>query len=673
LTLQLIGSRFPDQPINTTSKKPTWRKFAMSRFLTSLLSLLAIGCACWASDESTGLPAIAANDNRTPVGELRNGVLTIRLEIAKGEWRPGSDQGQAIAVHAFGEAGKSLQNPGPVIRVQQGTTIHASVHNRLPVAATVHGLSARPSGDKDIFTVQPGETREVTFKTDEPGAYYYWAATVDKKTTRDINCALTVDCALAQRKVIDTQLQGALIVDPAGAAPNDRILIISLWDDDPAATVFRGVAAINGKTWPYTERFTFKAGEAVHWRVLDVSLSGHAMHLHGSHFRIDAIGDNQRIQGFSEADRPLVFTQRVAVGQTFDMTWTPERSGRWLFHCHMVPHMTPPAPRPGVVPAAAHEHASGGEPESSGMGGLVLGITVEGTEKSAATSSVEQPAHKLQLIIDERKGGQPKFALEVRDPAASIPKKTQDAAIPAAPALIGPPIILTRGQPAEIEVQNHLKESTGIHWHGIELESYYDGVPGWSGSGKQTAPPIEPGESFVARMTPPRAGTFIYHTHWHDVVQLTNGMYGALIVLPPGQQFDANTDKIFVFGQGTLDPFGPMLLINGHPQPRPLRLSAGKKYRLRLINIAPGLPAMRASLLQAGKPVQWRMIAEDGAELAPARAVAQPAEITITTGKTYDFEYEPAGPQELALEIYLPGPKLRTTQALLFTDQRTPN
>jgi FtsP/CotA-like multicopper oxidase with cupredoxin domain len=50
------------------------------------------------------------------------------------------------------------------------------------------------------------------------------------------------------------------------------------------------------------------------------------------------------------------------------------------------------------------------------------------------------------------------------------------------PGLIGPPIVLTRGQPVEIEVVNRVKDPTAIHWHGIELESYYDGVPGWSGA-----------------------------------------------------------------------------------------------------------------------------------------------------------------------------------------------
>lgn len=78
-----------------------------------------------------------------------------------------------------------------------------------------------------------------------------------------------------------------------------------------------------------------------------------------------------------------------------------------------------------------------------------------------------------------------------------------------------------------------------MHWHGIELESYYDGVPGWTGRGPQVTPVIAPGEEFVARFAPPRAGTFIYHTHWHDIVQLAGGLAGPLVVLEPGEEFDA--------------------------------------------------------------------------------------------------------------------------------------
>jgi hypothetical protein len=45
----------------------------------------------------------------------------------------------------------------------------------------------------------------------------------------------------------------------------------------------------------------------------------------------------------------------------------------------------------------------------------------------------------------------------------------------------------------------------------------------------------------------------------------------------------------------------------------------------------------------------------------------QKADQLITVGETYDFEYEAGAPEELAIEAYLPGPKVRVTQGLLFT------
>src|SRR4029077_12665117 len=198
------------------------------------------------------------------------------------------------------------------------------------------------------------------------------------------------------------------------------------------------------------------------------------------------------------------------------------------------------------------------------MGQLILGITVP--ETAGASSTVVWHANRrLRLEISERAGA-PRYALTLHDGAR--PENTGDE-----PGLIGPPIILTRAEPVEIEVVNRLTERTAIHWHGIELESYYDGVPGWSGVGNQITQPIEPGTSFVARMTPPRAGTFIYHTHWHDPSQLTNGIYGPLIVLPAGQEFDVAMDKIFLVSVGVFEPFGNTLLVNGRPQPIPLQLA----------------------------------------------------------------------------------------------------
>jgi hypothetical protein len=55
-------------------------------------------------------------------------------------------------------------------------------------------------------------------------------------------------------------------------------------------------------------------------------------------------------------------------------------------------------------------------------------------------------------------------------------------------------------------------------------------------------------------------------------------------------------------------------------------------------------------------------IAKDGTDLPPAAA----AMFRITVGETYDFEFEASARRELALEVYLPGPKLRATQELVF-------
>src|SRR5262249_54133797 len=141
------------------------------------------------------------------------------------------------------------------------------------------------------------------------------------------------------------------------------------------------VATINGKSWPYTERFTFQVGETVRWRWLNPSVASHPMHLHGFYYHLESTGDAERYKSYNEAERQLVVTRSIDTGRTFDMTWVPERAGRWLFHCHMLIHMSQPewkklleSPEPGVA-APAHEHAYPAETHDAGMGGLVLGIT----------------------------------------------------------------------------------------------------------------------------------------------------------------------------------------------------------------------------------------------------------------------------------------------------------
>ena len=119
----------------------------------------------------------------------------------------GSEDAEAISIYAFGEVGRPLQNPGPLVRVPQGTEIQGEVHNALPVEVTLHGLHERPGEDKDPFTVPAGATQQFRFKAGAPGTYFYWGT-----TTRS---------SIAQRHALETQLAGALVVDPPGVVAKD--------------------------------------------------------------------------------------------------------------------------------------------------------------------------------------------------------------------------------------------------------------------------------------------------------------------------------------------------------------------------------------------------------------------------------------------------------------------
>jgi len=271
---------------------------------------------------------------------------------------------------------------------------------------------------------------------------------------------------------------------------------------------------------------------------------------------------------------------------------------------------------------------------------------------AAAPVVAASAPHKLALVIAGNPAKAPLYLLDVDD--SRMPPKTGEQQ---EPKLLGPPIVLTRGEPAEIEVRNLSANPTAIHWHGIELESYYDGVPGWTGSGGQTTPAIAPGSSFVARMTPPHAGTFIYHTHWHDRAQLENGVYGPLLVLEPGAQYDPEHDINIVVSVGDYAPFGPLLLVNGSPEPVPLDLKTGTNYRLRLINITTNESDVRVRLVSGQLPTQWRLIARDGADLPAARQQTVAADVALTVGATgdVDFRTDVAGRFELQVEAPLFG------------------
>ncbi len=90
----------------------------------------------------------------------------------------------------------------------------------------------------------------------------------------------------------------------------------------------------------------------------------------------------------------------------------------------------------------------------------------------------------------------------------------------------GPTIEAIEGDRIRILVSNNLPEHTTIHWHGIFLPNGMDGVGGL------TQPHIQPGETYVYEFTLKQNGTFMYHPHADEMVQMALGMQGMFIVHP---------------------------------------------------------------------------------------------------------------------------------------------
>lgn len=90
----------------------------------------------------------------------------------------------------------------------------------------------------------------------------------------------------------------------------------------------------------------------------------------------------------------------------------------------------------------------------------------------------------------------------------------------------GPTIEVVEGDKVRIFVTNRLPEHTSVHWHGQRLPNGMDGVSGLTQSA------IPPGKTFVYEFTARRPGTFMYHPHADEMVQMAMGMHGMWITHP---------------------------------------------------------------------------------------------------------------------------------------------
>ena len=107
----------------------------------------------------------------------------------------------------------------------------------------------------------------------------------------------------------------------------------------------------------------------------------------------------------------------------------------------------------------------------------------------------------------------------------------------------GPVLEFNEGDLAIINVTNKMDVETSVHWHGLILPNFYDGVP------YLNTPPIEPGETFQYRIPINQSGTYWYHSH--TMLQEQKGVYGSIIIHPKEKTLEYDKDLVVLLSDWT--------------------------------------------------------------------------------------------------------------------------
>ncbi|HEU4701598.1 MAG TPA: multicopper oxidase domain-containing protein, partial [Conexibacter sp.] len=312
----------------------------------------------------------AINQNVVPAGRLAGATLTVALDVVDAAWQAEGLADPVVRVLALAEPGKAPQVPGPLLRAPAGTTVRLTLRNRSDSAVMLSGFRPAMKAADDTVHLAAGTTRTLTFRLDSVGTFAYWGAL---KGLTDFR----------QRDWLDSQLSGAIVVDPRGAAtPRERVWVITEWFHGYPDRPFESVLTFNGRAWPNNERLTYAQGDSVHWRFVNLTAIEHPLHLHGFYFRVERTGNERGDAAIAPAKQYLQNMQTVPAGGTVALSWVPTTPGNWVFHCHLASHVGETvtlhgSPDAHVVHQAGAPAAQGRSvPGGHEMRGLVIGMHV---------------------------------------------------------------------------------------------------------------------------------------------------------------------------------------------------------------------------------------------------------------------------------------------------------
>jgi FtsP/CotA-like multicopper oxidase with cupredoxin domain len=217
----------------------------------------------------------------------------------------------------------------------------------------------------------------------------------------------------------------------------------------------------------------------------------------------------------------------------------------------------------------------------------------------------------------------------------------------------GPTIEAVEGDRVRMLVTNKLPEHTSIHWHGIFLPNGMDGVGGL------TQPHIGPGETYVYEFTLRQHGTFMYHPHADEMLQLAVGMMGFFIIHPQKQE-NPRVDRDFAImlhewavHPGTYRP-DPAVMLDFNmftfnskvfPAIDHLVVKTGDRVRIRIANLS-----------MDEHPIHihghsFRIAATDGGKI-PRSGQWPETTVLVPVGAARDVEFIADAPGDWALHCH---------------------
>lgn len=294
--------------------------------------------------EQVGIPP-EVNRGATPVrgqrtvraeSQIMNGTKVFNLTAEPVQWEliPGR------TITAWGYNG---QVPGPEIWVNEGDRVRIQLTNRLPVATTIHWHGIAVPNEMDGIPgvtqdpIEPGKTFTYEFDAKPSGTFWYHSH---------------FDSA----RQLDMGLLGAFVIKGATEPTYDKDFV-QLIDEmirlQDGRNGWEGVShaghdpgdynwfTINGKSFPATENMVVKQGDRVRVRLINGGTIAHPMHLHGKRMLVVA-KDGAQLPAPYEADTIL-----IGPGERYDFEFVADDPGSWMFHCHILPHVSNDAKEPG--------------------------------------------------------------------------------------------------------------------------------------------------------------------------------------------------------------------------------------------------------------------------------------------------------------------------------------